>query len=124
MEDQKKLTGELSKWIDDPLSFDTLAVHSGTRPDAETGAVLTPLYLSTTFVQPSVEQYLSKGYSYAREKNPTVRAVEYRIAALEKGKDCICVSSGMAATTTIFSAFLKTGDHCILPDCSYGGTNR
>lgn len=119
-----KVSGRLSKWIEEPISPATVAVHGGTEPDAVTGAILTPIYLSTTFVQPSVENYLSSGYSYSRQDNPTVRACERRIASLEEGADAICVSSGMAATVTVFSAFLKSGDHCILTQCSYGGTNR
>lgn len=121
---QGKVSGQLSKWIDSPISAETVAVHGGTAPDPLTGAILTPLYLSTTFVQPSVENYLASGFSYSRQDNPTIRSLEKRITALEDGADAVCVSSGMAATVTVFSAFLKSGDHCILTQCSYGGTNR
>lgn len=120
----KKKEGDLSKWVGGPVGIETLAVHGGTVPDPLTGAILQPIHASTTFVQPSVQDYLSKGYSYTRQDNPTVRALEQRIASLENGVNCVCVSSGMAATTTVLSAFLASGDHCILPDCSYGGTNR
>jgi len=104
--------------------METAAVHAGCSPDPVTGAILCPIYQSTTFVQESVEAYLSKGYSYSRSGNPTVRSLEKKIAKLEGGYDCCCFSTGMAATCTVFSAFLKPGDHCILISCSYGGTNR
>lgn len=118
------LAGDVTNWIDRDLQANTIAVHGGQTPDPTTGAILTPVYASTTYIQPSVEQYLEKGYSYTRQDNPTVRALERRIAALEGGRDCICVSSGMAATVTVLSAFLKAGDHCVITDSSYGGTNR
>jgi cystathionine gamma-lyase len=68
------------------MGFTTKQVHAGVTPDPTTGAILTPIYQSTTFVQDSVDQYLSKGYSYSRSGNPTVRALEHKIAALENGK--------------------------------------
>lgn len=80
-----KDVGRFSKWIDGSISPETLTVHGGTQPDATTGAILTPIYRSTTFVQPSVENYLATGYSYSRQDNPTVRALEKRIACLEEG---------------------------------------
>lgn len=119
-----KMENEVAHWINADVGFNTLSVHGGQAPDVATGAILTPIYASTTYIQPSVEQYLAKGYSYTRQDNPTVRALERRIAAMEGGKDCICVSSGMAATVTVFSAFLKAGDHCVITESSYGGTNR
>ena len=99
-------------------------MHAGVKPDPTTGAILTPLYQSTTFVQASIDEYLSKGYSYSRTTNPTVKALETKIAELEGGVGATCFSTGMAATTTVMSAFLKQGDHCVVTDCSYGGTNR
>jgi len=104
--------------------FATKLVHAQVKPDNETGAILTPIMQSTTFVQESIEQYLAKGYSYSRTTNPTVRALEEKVAMLEGAVGAACFSTGMAATTTVMSAFLEAGDHCVLTDCSYGGTNR
>lgn len=98
--------------------------HGGVAPDEKSGAILTPVFLSTTFVQDSIDEYLAKGYSYSRTDNPTVKALEAKITTVEGGFGTVCMSTGMAATVTCFSAFLKAGDHCILTDCSYGGTNR
>jgi len=104
--------------------FATKLVHAQVKPDNETGAILTPIMQSTTFVQESIEKYLAKGYSYSRTTNPTVRALEEKVAMLEGAVGAACFSTGMAATTTVMSAFLEAGDHCVLTDCSYGGTNR
>lgn len=106
------------------LQADTEFVHAAVTPDEKTGAVLTPLYLSTTFTQESVEKYLAKGYSYSRTNNPTVSALEEKVAILEGGSGSACFGTGMAATTSAISATMKTGDHCIITECSYGGTNR
>eukprot|EP01059_Diplonema_ambulator_P022883 TRINITY_DN38229_c0_g1_i1.p1 TRINITY_DN38229_c0_g1~~TRINITY_DN38229_c0_g1_i1.p1 ORF type:complete len:424 (+),score=132.48 TRINITY_DN38229_c0_g1_i1:47-1273(+) len=111
-------------WVEGPYGADTVQVHAGVVPDAETGAILTPVMQSTTFVQPSVEGYLSKGFSYSRTRNPTVEALAEKVAALEGGKGAFMFSTGMAATCTLFSALLKSGDHCVITECSYGGTNR
>ena len=99
-------------------------VHAGVKPEKESGAIMTPCYFSTTFVQESVENYLAKGYSYSRTNNPTVKAFEQKVAELENGFGAACFGTGMAATTTIFAGWLKAGDHCVISDCSYGGTNR
>jgi cystathionine beta-lyase/cystathionine gamma-synthase len=85
---------------------------------------LTPIHHSTAFVQASIDQYLATGFSYSRSSNPTVRALEEKVALLEGAAGAACFSTGMAATTTVMSAFLGAGDHCVLTDCSYGGTNR
>jgi len=111
-------------WVEGELGFTTTAVHGGVKPNEETGAILTPVNLSTTFVQDSIEQYLGKGYSYSRSGNPTVTALEHKIAAMEKGYGATAVSTGMAATTVVISGFMEKGDHCVITDCSYGGTNR
>ena len=112
-----------SRWIPD-CSMDTDVVHGGVTPCDETGAILTPVYLSTTFVQESVEKYLEKGYSYSRTNNPTVKMLEEKVARIENGHDSICVSTGMAATASCINAFMAAGDHCVITNCSYGGTNR
>eukprot|EP00929_Paragymnodinium_shiwhaense_P106518 TRINITY_DN7198_c0_g1_i2.p1 TRINITY_DN7198_c0_g1~~TRINITY_DN7198_c0_g1_i2.p1 ORF type:complete len:423 (+),score=135.62 TRINITY_DN7198_c0_g1_i2:75-1343(+) len=111
-------------WGDGPRNFDTDLVHAGVSPEENSGAILTPLFLSTTFVQESVEKYLAKGYSYSRTNNPTVTALETKVAELENGYGASCFGTGMAATTSAISATMKAGDHCVITDCSYGGTNR
>merc|ERR1719506_1114798 len=111
-------------WIEGPLKQDTTLVHAAVSPENESGAVLTPLYLSTTFVQESVDKYLAKGYSYSRTNNPTVTALELKLAKLEAGVGACAFGTGMAATTSAISATMKAGDHCVISDCSYGGTNR
>jgi cystathionine beta-lyase/cystathionine gamma-synthase len=104
--------------------FSTDLVHAGVSPDEKTGAILTPIFMSTTFVQESVEKYLEKGFSYSRTKNPTVEAYQKKVAELENGYAAHCFGTGMAATTSVISATMKAGDHCVITDCSYGGTNR
>jgi len=104
--------------------FATDVVHGTVAPDAATGAILTPIYQSTTFVQDSVEKYLEKGFSYSRTGNPTVRELERKVAFLERGAGAACFATGMAATVSVLSGFLKQGDHCVLTNVSYGGTNR
>ena len=104
--------------------FDTTAVHSGVKPDPVTGAILSPIYQSTTFVQESIEKYCDKGFSYSRSANPTVCDLEDRIAALEGGFGAACFATGMAACTSIISTVMKQGDHAVVTNCSYGGTNR
>merc|ERR1719412_1345423 len=94
-------------WVGGELGQATKAVHSGVAPDEKTGAVITPVYLSTTFVQDSVEEYLAKGFSYSRSGNPTVRSLEQKIAAMENGYGATAVGTGMAATTNCISATMK-----------------
>jgi len=106
------------------MGFTTKQIHAGVTPDPVTGAILTPIYQSTTFVQESVDQYLSKGFSYSRSGNPTVKALEQKIAVLEGGKACTCYGTGMAAEQAVFQATLSAGDHAIISDVAYGGTYR
>lgn len=106
------------------MRFSTKQIHAGTEPDPATGSVLPPIYQSTTFAQPSVDEYLSKGYSYSRSGNPTVRALENRLTGLEEGADCTCYSTGMAAISAALHAFLNAGDHAIVSQVAYGGTYR
>ena len=106
------------------MGFNTKQVHAGVKPDPVTGAILTPIYQSTTFVQDSVDQYLAKGFSYSRSGNPTVKALEEKIAVLENGVACTCYSTGMAAEQVVFQATLSAGDHAIISDVAYGGTYR
>ncbi len=106
------------------MGFRTKQVHAGVDPDPTTGAILTAIHQSTTFVQDSVDEYMSKGYSYARAGNPTVRAFEEKITALEGGLDATAYGSGMAATVSVFLGLLEAGDHIVIGDVVYGGTYR
>jgi len=100
----------------------TLALHAGAAPDPVTGAILTPIYQSTTFVQEAVGVH--KGYTYSRTGNPTVVALERRLAALEGAEHASCYGTGLAATTALALAFLKAGDRAVVSDVAYGGTIR
>ena len=106
------------------MGFRTKQIHEGVTPDPTTGAILTPIYQSTTFVQASVDEYMGKGYSYSRAGNPTVRAFEEKLTALEGGVDTTAYGSGMAATVAVFLALLEAGDHVVIADVVYGGTYR
>ena len=106
------------------MGFRTKQVHAGVTPDPGTGAILTPIFQSTTFVQDSVDDYMGKGYSYSRAGNPTVRALEEKMTALEGGHDTTAYGSGMAATVAVFLGLLEAGDHVVIADVVYGGTYR
>jgi cystathionine beta-lyase/cystathionine gamma-synthase len=106
------------------MGFRTKQVHAGVTPDPTTGALLTPIYQSTTFVQDSVDDYMGKGYSYSRAGNPTVRALEEKLTVLEGGHDATAYASGMAATVAVFLGLLQAGDHVVIADVVYGGTYR
>jgi cystathionine beta-lyase/cystathionine gamma-synthase len=100
----------------------TLAIHGGLSPETATGAILTPIYQSTTFVQEAVGKH--KGFTYSRAANPTVDALERALGALENAPPAVCFSSGMAAISTLFLALLRAGDHVVISDVVYGGTVR
>lgn len=106
------------------MRFTTRQIHAGVVPDPETGSILTPIYQTTTYVQPSVDEYLSKGYSYSRSSNPTVRVLENKLTELEGGHDTACFSTGMAAVQGVMLALLNAGDHAVISDVAYGGTYR
>jgi len=106
------------------MGFRTRQIHSGVTPDPITGSILTPIYQSTTFVQPSVDEYLSKGFTYSRSGNPTVSALELKLADLEGGVDCACFGTGMSAIHAVMLAFLNAGAHAIISQVAYGGTYR
>jgi cystathionine beta-lyase/cystathionine gamma-synthase len=106
------------------MRFTTKQIHAGVEPDPVTGSILTPIYQSTTYVQPSVDEYLAKGYSYSRTGNPTVRALERKLAVLEGGTGAVCFSTGMASIHAVLLAFLNAGDHAVISDVAYGGTYR
>ena len=106
----------------DPQRIETLALHAGAEPDPTTGAILTPIYQTTTYQQESVG--VDKGYTYSRAGNPTVAALERRLAALEGAEYATCFSSGLAATTALFLSLLKAGDRVVASEVCYGGTVR
>ncbi|MBI3519584.1 MAG: cystathionine gamma-synthase [Bacteroidetes bacterium] len=101
--------------------FGTKAIHAGADPDPSTGAIMTPIFQTSTYVQESPGT--NKGYGYARGKNPTREALQKNIAALENGKHCICFSSGMGATDAVMK-LLRPGDEVITGDDLYGGSYR
>jgi cystathionine gamma-lyase/cystathionine beta-lyase len=103
------------------MKFGTKAIHAGAEPDPTTGAIMTPIYQTSTYVQSSPG--VNKGYAYARGKNPTRSALEKNIAALEDGKHCLCFSSGMGATDAVIK-LLHPGDEVITGDDLYGGSYR
>ena len=105
----------------DELGFATRAVHAGQAPDPTTGAIMTPVYLTSTYVQEWPDKH--KGYDYARTVHPTRQALEQNLASLEGAKFGLCFASGMAATSTVIEA-LNPGDHVLCSNDLYGGTYR
>ncbi len=105
----------------DHLRFETLAIHAGQPPDPATGAVMTPIYQTSTYVQNGVGDH--KGYEYARTGNPTRTALESCLAALENAAHGLCFSSGMAAIDTLLR-LVKPGQHVLAANDVYGGTYR
>jgi len=103
------------------LGLGTLAIHAGQAPDPATGAIMTPVYLTSTYVQ--AEPGVHQGYEYSRTGNPTRTALEGCIAALEGGRFGLAFASGCAATSTVMHT-LAAGDHVICGDDVYGGTFR
>jgi cystathionine gamma-lyase len=104
-----------------PAGFGTLTIHAGQEPDPTTGAVMTPVYFTSTYAQASPGKH--KGFAYARTDNPTRSALQACMAALEGGKHALAFASGLAATDAIFHT-LKPGDHVLCCDDAYGGTFR
>ena len=101
--------------------FSTLCLHAGQEPDPSTGAIITPIYQTSTYVQDELGKH--KGYEYARTQNPTRAAVERNLAAIEGGKEGFAFASGMAAIGAV-ATMLKSGDHAVVSDNTYGGTFR
>src|SRR5215471_20168646 len=101
--------------------FSTICIHAGQVPDPSTGAIITPIFQTSTYVQDAVGVH--KGYEYARTQNPTRTAVEANLAAIEGGKAAFAFASGMSATNAI-AARLRTNDHVIVTSNTYGGTFR
>jgi cystathionine beta-lyase/cystathionine gamma-synthase len=113
----------MTRIFDEDLNaaFGTRAIHAGQRPDPLSGAIMTPIYTTSTYVQEGLGK--NKGYEYARGKNPTREALERNVAALEGGTHGFAFSSGMGATDSIMKLF-KSGDHIVAGESSYGGTFR
>ncbi len=101
--------------------FATVCLHAGQTPDPTTGAIITPIYQTSTYVQEALGQH--KGYEYARTQNPTRSALEANLAAIEGGKAAFAFASGMSAIHAIVTK-LSAGDHTIVTDNTYGGTFR
>jgi cystathionine gamma-lyase len=103
------------------MRFDTLAIHAGQKPDPTTGAIMTPVYLTSTYVQDGPGEH--KGYEYSRTQNPTRHALEACLASLETAKHGLAFASGLAATDAMLH-LLDAGDHVVCSDDVYGGTFR
>src|SRR5688572_7267691 len=103
--------------------FETRAIHAGQEPDPTTGAVIPPIYATSTYKQDGVGG-LRGGYEYSRSANPTRTALEECIAALEEGDHGFAFASGLAAEHTLLKSLCKPGDHVVIPDDAYGGTYR
>jgi cystathionine beta-lyase/cystathionine gamma-synthase len=105
----------------DNARFNTICIHAGQTPDPSTGAIVTPIYQTSTYVQDALGVH--KGYEYARTGNPTRSALEGNLAAIEGGKAAFGFASGMAATGAVMT-LLQSGDHVVVTDNLYGGTYR
>ncbi|HEV8334852.1 MAG TPA: PLP-dependent aspartate aminotransferase family protein [Candidatus Polarisedimenticolia bacterium] len=103
------------------MGFATDAIHAGQDPDPTTGAIMTPIYQTSTYVQEALGK--SKGYDYARTINPTRLALEKNLAALEGGEKGFCFASGMSAIAAVMTLVGK-GDHVVVSSMTYGGTYR
>ncbi len=106
-----------------PSGFETRAIHAGYEPDPTTGAVIPPIYATSTYKQDGVGG-LRGGYEYSRSANPTRTALEGNLAALEQGSRAFAFSSGLAAEDTLVRTTCRPGDHVVIPDDAYGGTYR
>ncbi|MCA1561672.1 MAG: PLP-dependent aspartate aminotransferase family protein [Acidobacteria bacterium] len=107
--------------LSDTARFSTICIHAGQEPDPSTGAIITPIFQTSTYVLEELGRH--KGFEYARTQNPTRLALENNIAAIEGGRAAYAFASGMAAIGAIAS-MLKSGDHVVVTDNTYGGTFR
>ena len=107
--------------LPDSARFSTICIHAGQEPDPSTGAIITPIFQTSTYVQEELGKH--KGFEYARTQNPTRLALERNLAAIEGGVAAYAFASGMAAIDAI-TTLLKAGDHVIVTDNTYGGTFR
>ncbi len=123
-EDGSPVTGphDPAGWTPDRYGFETLAIHAGQDPDPATGAVVTPIYQTSTYAQSGVGEHL--GYEYSRSGNPTRTALETCLAALEGGAAGLAFASGLAAEDALLHSVCAPGDHVVIPDDAYGGTYR
>src|SRR5919198_167664 len=101
--------------------FSTICLHAGQEPDPSTGAIIVPIYQTSTYVQEALGRH--KGFEYARTQNPTRMALEQNVAAIESGKAGLAFASGMAAIGAV-ATLLRAGDHVVVSDNTYGGTFR
>jgi cystathionine gamma-synthase len=106
------------------LGFETRAIHAGQAPDSKTGAVIVPIYQTSTYAQDGVGGTREGDYEYSRTANPTRTALEQALAALEGGRHTVAFSSGMAASDVVLRSVLRPGDHLVLGNDAYGGTFR
>src|SRR4051812_27940314 len=102
--------------------FETRAIHAGYDPDPVTGAVIPPIFATSTYKQDGVGG-LRGGYEYSRSANPTRTALEANLAALEEGERGFAFASGLAAEHTLLQALCKPGDHVVIPGDAYGGAH-
>ncbi len=107
--------------LKDTARFNTICIHAGQVPDPTTGAIITPIYQTSTYVQEGLGQH--KGFEYGRTQNPTRMALEANLAAIESGAAAFAFASGMAAIDAILTR-LEAGDHLVVSDNTYGGTFR
>src|SRR5262245_65961891 len=105
------------------FGFETLAIHAGQEPDPRTGAVVPPIYQTSTYAQDAVGAP-RHGYEYSRTANPTRTALEECLAALEGGRRGLAFASGLAAEDTLLRALCLPGDHVLIPDDAYGEIGR
>lgn len=104
------------------MKFATKVIHAGIEPDPSTGAIMTPIFQTSTYVQAAPGDH--KGYEYARTQNPTRSVLEKNLAALENGKEAICFASGLAAMDAVIKVLLTPGDEVISTNDLYGGSYR
>ncbi|MCC7126034.1 MAG: aminotransferase class V-fold PLP-dependent enzyme, partial [Acidobacteria bacterium] len=107
--------------LTDRARFSTICIHAGQEPDPSTGAIMTPIYQTSTYVQEGLGQH--KGYEYGRTQNPTRMALERNVAAIESGVAGFAFASGLAAIDAVLTR-LESGDHVVVSDNTYGGTFR
>ena len=110
------------RWAGEGYGFETLAIHAGQDPDPTTGAVIVPIYQTSTYVQTEVGKH--QGYEYSRSGNPTRTALETCLAALEGGRTGLTFASGLAAEDCLLRTVASPGSHVVIPDDAYGGTYR
>src|SRR5262245_54875059 len=119
---KNKNSGGLERSDKKKIGFATTAIHVGQEPDPSTGAVVVPIFATSTYVQEELGK--NKGYEYARVSNPTRTRLEQTLAALENGASAHVFASGMAAVTAVTQCFLQQGDHLICGHNVYGGVPR